>query len=354
MVDNNTEITAGAPVYFKDKLLVNPSPHAARPDGVSAVMLGVLIALVPAALSAVLTFGLRALAIMAVGVVSAVLTEALIQKAAGKKITVSDYSAAVTGLLLAMNVPAGTPLWIPAVGSFFAIAVVKMTFGGLGNNFLNPALGARAFLLASWPVAMTTGWGEGFKGGALSGVNIDGLSAATPLTALKENAAEYAPHAAEALKPLLMGNVGGCIGETSALALIIGGLYMMYKGYISWHIPVSYAGTVFLLTFIFTPLSSFSPEAFSLALFHVLAGGLMMGAFFMATDMVTSPITKKGKLIFGAGCGILTVIIRLKGGYPEGVSYSILLMNLAVPLIDRYAKPLKFGTLSKSEKGEMS
>ena len=285
---------------------------------------------------------------------SAVATEALIQFLMKKPITVKDGSAVVTGILLGFNVPAAVPWWIPVIGFAFAIAVGKIPCGGLGYNPMNPALLGRAFLLASWPTRMTI-----FKiaptGGTLSG--IDAVTTATPLNVFKTskdiiaNQANQLPDkVAQATKAidqlydsysnLFFGKVGGVIGETSVALLLLGAIYLIYKRYIGLRIPLTYIGTVALLSWIFGGTEGlFTGDP----IFHVLAGGLILGAFYMATDMVTSPVTPKGRYYFGIGCGILTVVIRLIGGYPEGVSYSILLMNLAVPLLDRYTKPKTFG-----------
>lgn len=295
----------------QNKLLMASSPHQHAREDTSKIMLEVLMALAPAATLAVFFFGIRALWLMLVSVAVAVGTEALIQRLTGRPITIRDYSAAVTGLLLAFNVPSSLPLWIVAVGAIVAIAIGKHVFGGLGNNPFNPALVGRAVLLASWPAAMTS-WVAPFTF----------LTTATPLGG---GAKDYGS--------LFLGAIPGSLGETSALALIVGGIYLLWRGIIDWRIPTGFISTVAVFTFIFggNPI------------FHVLAGGLLLGAFFMATDMVTSPVTKRGRLIMGIGCGLITSIIRLWGGYPEGVTYSILIMNALTPLIDRYTKPMKFG-----------
>lgn len=300
---------------------VSSSPHIRSKDNISNIMRDVLIALLPATAAGIYFFKTQALLVILVSVFSCVGAEALWQKATGQKIKVGDYSAAVTGLLLAFNMPPSVPLWIPVVGGAFAIIIVKQFFGGLGQNFMNPALAARAFLLASWPVLMTN-W------------TVDGVASATTLGLLKEGG-----DALPSLWNLFIGNVGGCIGETSAAALIIGGLYLLYRRIISWRIPVTYIGTVFILTWILGRNGMFTGNP----LIEILAGGLMLGAFFMATDYSTSPITPWGQIIMGIGCGVLTSIIRVYGGYPEGVSYSILIMNLFVPIIDRFTTPKVFG-----------
>ncbi|MGE5633114.1 MAG: RnfABCDGE type electron transport complex subunit D [Caulobacteraceae bacterium] len=313
------------------KFRVSSSPHIRSGETTQRIMLDVIIALLPALFAGVLYFGFRALSVTVTAVVFAVVTEIVMQKILGKPVTVKDLSAVVTGMLLAFNVPATLPLWIVAVGSIFAIAVAKQCFGGLGYNFINPALAARAMLLASWPVRMTSWVTPG----------ADAVSTATPL-ALAKGGAEAAGQALPNIWSLFIGNVGGCIGETSALALLIGGLYLIYRGVISPRIPVAFIATVAVLALIFT---GFNPY---MMVYNIFAGGLFLGAIFMATDYSTSPMTAKGQIIFAIGCGFLTSVIRFYGGYPEGVSYSILLMNLATPLIDRYTMPRKFGEVKKS------
>lgn len=304
-----------------DKYIMSSSPHVRSSESTARIMRDVMIALLPATAFGVYIFGLNALFVVLVSVAAAVAAEAVLQKLMHKKVTVSDSSAAVTGLLLALNLPPAVPIWIPILGSVFAIAIVKQCFGGLGHNFINPALAARAFLLVSWPTAMTT-W-----------TFPDAVSSATPLAALKLGGtlASYSD--------MFIGNIGGCIGETSAIALIIGGLYLIARRVIDPRIPVVYIGTVALFTWVAGPTGLFTGDA----LYHVLGGGLMLGAFFMATDYTTSPMSATGKLVFATGCGVLTSVIRLWGGYPEGVSYSILLMNLVVPLIDKAFVPKRFG-----------
>ncbi|MHB1391931.1 MAG: RnfABCDGE type electron transport complex subunit D [Clostridia bacterium] len=325
------------------RFLVSSSPHIRSGESTTRIMLDVIIALMPALFAGVLYFGFGALTLTVTAVVFAVATEAVMQKIMGRPVTVNDLSAAVTGILIAFNVPATLPLWIVAVGSIFAIAVVKHCFGGLGFNFMNPALAARAMLLASWPVRMTSWVAPG----------ADAVSTATPLAIIK-GGIQYVngvptPMGAEAAGQVLpnvwnlfIGSVGGCIGETSALALIIGGAYLLYRGVISHRIPVAYIATVAVLAFLFGGFDTF------VMVYHVFAGGLFLGAIFMATDYSSSPMSARGQIIFGIGCGILTAVIRFYGGYPEGVSYSILLMNLATPLIDKYTMPKKFGEVKKS------
>ena len=330
-------------------LLISSAPHIKSKDTTQKIMFGVVISLIPALIGSIYFFGIRALWLTVFSIITAVSTEWIIQKLRKVEITVSDGSAIVTGILLAFNLPAGVPWWIPVIGSFFSIAIAKQTFGGLGFNPMNPALLGRAFLLASWPVHMTTDWTAPLYG-TKSGISI--ITTATPLAVLKdaiknlsiEDKAVEAAQTIITLKSsyanLFWGRVGGCIGETSVILLLIGAGYLLYKRYINLRIPLSYIATVALLTWAFGgPKGYFTGDP----LFHVLAGGLILGAFFMATDMVTSPCTSKGQWIFGFGCGLFTVIIRLVGGYPEGVSYSILLMNIMTPLLDRHLKNKPFG-----------
>ncbi|MDD5090645.1 MAG: RnfABCDGE type electron transport complex subunit D [Candidatus Wallbacteria bacterium] len=315
------------------KLIVSSAPHIHCGETVQGIMLDVLVALAPATLAGVYFFGLKALMLYTVCIAVCVVTEWLYQRICGFKITIKDLSAIVTGLLLAMVLPPQTPWWVAAIGGFVSIFVAKQVFGGIGYNIFNPALVGRAFLLASWPVYLTS-WSEPAK--LMSGnwfSLTDAVSTATPLTLAKNG--EYTTKLAD----LFFGNVGGCVGETSAIALLLGAAYLFYRGHISWHIPLPYVGTVALLTWVMGENGVFTGHP----LFHVLAGGLILGAFFMATDMVTSPVTGRGKVIFGIGAGILVVLIRKFGGYPEGVCYSILLMNAAVPLIDRLCIARRFG-----------
>jgi electron transport complex protein RnfD len=297
-------------------LVVSSSPHIRSEETVQRIMLDVIIALLPATAASVYFFGIRALAIALTGIVVAVATEAAIQKIRNKPVTINDGSAVITGLLLALTISPAMPLWMVAAGAVVAIGIGKQVYGGLGCNPFNPALVGRAFLIVSFPVHMTT-W--------LSPV--DGVTSATPLGMLKMEGIKTG------YMELFIGNVGGSLGETSALLLLLGGLYLIYRGVIDWRIPVSYLGTVAALTMVL----GHDP------LFHLLAGGLMLGAFFMATDMVTTPITKTGRIVFGIGAGILVVIIRLYGGYPEGVLFSILLMNIFTPIIDKFIRPRIYG-----------
>lgn len=312
-------------------ITVSATPHVRSKDSIQSVMRDVLIALAPATVMGIFYFGVKAAVLIIISIVSAVFFEFLYQKLMKKPITISDLSAAVTGLLLAMNLPASAPWWMPIVGSAFAIIFGKQFFGGLGRNFINPALVGRAFLLASYPTAMTAWVTPG----------ADAVSTATPLAALK--AGTLVPTSTDYINALT-GNLAGCIGETCAIALIIGGLYLLYKHIISWRIPVVYIATVAVLT------GLLGRDNGSFPLYEILVGGVMLGAIFMATDYASSPVTPLGQIIMGLGCGILTSLIRVYGGYPEGVSYSILIMNLAVPLIDRFTKPKIFGALPKEKK----
>ncbi|WP_434297432.1 RnfABCDGE type electron transport complex subunit D [Clostridium sporogenes] len=300
---------------------LSSSPHIRSKDSVQSIMRDVVIALLPAAVAGIYFFKLQALLVILTAVISCVAAEYIWEKATGRDISIGDLSAVVTGMLLAFNVPPTLPLWMVVIGSFFSIIVVKQFFGGIGQNIVNPALAGRAFLLASWPVAMTT-W------------TVDGVTTATPLAILKG-----APGELPTLASAFVGHIGGCIGETSALALLIGFAYLLYRRIITWHVPVTYVGTVFVLTAIIGRHGAMSGNA----IYEIFVGGLMLGAIFMATDYTTSPMTKKGQVIFALGCGVITTVIRIFGGYPEGVSYSIILMNLFVPLIDKFVAPRVFG-----------
>ncbi len=323
-------------IKLKDNLFtISTSPHIRAEASISKIMWTVSIALAPAALFAIYHFGISALIILLAGSLSAVGFEYIVQKLRKKPITISDGSAFLTGLLLAMCLPPAIPAYMAIIGSFIAIVIAKHSMGGLGYNIFNPAHIGRAALMVSWPVAMTT-WTN------LSG-KVDVVASATPLNILKQQG--YAKlidtfgSAPQMYKAMFIGARNGSIGETSTILLLIGGIYLIYKGYANWVVPVFMIGTVGILTWVCGPTGLFSGDP----LFHMMAGGLIIGAFFMATDMVTIPITKKGQIVFAIGVGALTVLIRLKGGYPEGVCYSILLMNAVTPLIDRLMKPVKFG-----------
>lgn len=305
------------------KKLVSANPHIRAAASIETIMYDVIIALLPACVAGFFFFGLRALVTVVLSVSSCLAAEWLFQRIAKRPCTIRDGSAVVTGLLLAMGLPYTVPFWLPVVGGFFAIIVVKQLFGGLGHNFMNPALAARAFLLASYPVQMTT-W------------SLDAVSSATPLAQMK--AGELAPTGTDYLHALL-GFQGGSLGEVCAIAVIVGGVYLIARGVISWRIPVSFLATFFLLATMVkrTGLDTVYP------LYELLSGGLLLGAFFMATDYVSSPIHPKGRLIMGVGCGVLSILIRFYGSYPEGVCYSILIMNLVVPYIDKFTAPRVYG-----------
>ncbi|MFI3115432.1 MAG: RnfABCDGE type electron transport complex subunit D [Clostridia bacterium] len=313
-----------------DKVVVSPGPHIQTPDGTTSIMGDVIIALIPAFILAITNFGTRAVSLVFISVITCVLAEIIFNKINKQPITVSDLSAVVTGIILAYNVPVSLPLWTMAIGSAFSIIMVKMIFGGIGNNFINPALGGRMFLL-SWTSLMTTWTLPGYDLPLIANP-VDVVTTATPLMQLKTGSLPNASNA-----ELLLGQIGGCLGETSACALICGGLYLMFRKVISPVIPVSFIGTVFIIAFLFPQGND--PLQFATA--HILSGGLMLGAIFMATDYTTSPITNKGKLIFGIGCGLLTMFIRLFGGLAEGVTFSIVLMNVCVFLIDKYTMPTR-------------
>jgi len=311
-----------------DNFLISASPHVKSKETVRRIMWAVVLALIPSGIAGVYIFGMRSLYVIATCIASAALTEALIQKLTKRPVAISNGSVIITGLLLAYNLPPDIPLWMPAIGAVFAVTIAKQAFGGLGRNIFNPALAGRAFLMASWPRQMTSWTNPRWWP--------DGVSTATPLAAAKEG---LAGHTLPSYWNLFLGNRGGCIGEVCVIALLVGAAFLLWKKYIRWQTPFIYIFTVGLLTWMFGAGSLFSGDW----LFAILSGGLILGAFFMATDMVTTPITRRGMVIFGIGCGILTFCIRKWGGYPEGVSYSILMMNAATPLIDRLTRPKVFG-----------
>lgn len=313
--------------------VVSGTPHVRSKESIQSIMRDVIIALVPATAAGIYYFGLRALILIVAAIISAVFFEWLYEKITKKPVTINDLSAVVTGLLLAMNLPASAPVWVAIVGSAFAIIFAKQLFGGLGQNFINPALAGRAFLLASYPTEMTT-WV------VPNGLAADAATYATPLAQLKNGALDAS------LKQLVIGQVGGTIGETCAIALIIGGIYLLYKHVISWKIPVIYIATVFIL------FAAIGRHGMRMPLQEIFAGGVMLGGIFMATDYASSPVTPKGQVIFAVGAGLLTYLIRTFGGYPEGVSYSILIMNCCVPLIERFTEPTIFGALPKTKEAK--
>lgn len=313
------------------QVVISPAPHIKDVITTEKAMKMVLWALLPATLFSVFAFGLKALWLILISVAVSVATEYLIQKGLKKPVTIHDGSAVLTGLLLALTVTPQLPGWMIAVGAVVSIGLGKHIFGGLGYNMFNPALLGRAFMLASWPVGMTT-WLWPSNGLGWAGKHVDAISGATALNldkiGLLDGFGVHIPYL-----NLFWGNIAGSLGETSAFLLLLGGLYLLITKVIDWRIPISYLGSVVILSLIFQK----DP------LFQLLAGGLFLGAFFMATDWVTSPVTKKGRIYFGIGCGVLTMLIRLFGGYPEGVCYSILIMNAVSPLLDRLTLPKRFG-----------
>lgn len=318
-----------------NKFFVAPSPHVHGAQSTRSLMRDVLIALLPALAVSTWVYGADVLTVSAIAVVSCVVTEFLIQKfLLGGEPTVSNLSAAVTGLLLAFNLPASIPWWIVVIGSVVAIGVAKMTFGGLGRNPFNPALVGRVFLLIAYPVQMTSFSAPVIKGYA------DAFSGATPLAAVKSGAVSV--EQADLLN-MFCGAVSGSLGEIAAAALIVGGIYLLWRKVITWHIPVAVLGSMAVFAFVVALLNGGGAMLYELPAFHLLAGGALLGAIYMATDYVTSPMTHKGMLIYGAGIGVITMVIRLWGAYPEGMSFAILLMNSVAPLINRYVKPKRFG-----------
>lgn len=307
-------------VNLESLLQVSSSPHIRANDTTQRIMLDVIIALIPATIVGIYYFGVKAAIVVLLAIASAVLSEAVFQKARKQVVTITDLSAVVTGLLLGLNIPATAPWYVPVFGSFFAIVIAKQLFGGLGYNWVNPALAGRAVLLLSWPTAMTT-FVQPFS---------DGVSAATPLSS-----GEF-----PALMDMFLGKMPGVIGEVSALALIVGGIYLIARGVIKFHIPVIFIASAAIFLMIFdAPMDTI--------LAQLLAGGLMLGAFFMATDYASSPLTFTGQVIFAVGCGLMTALIRQFGSLPEGVSYAILLMNVVTPMIDKYTVPKVFGSVKK-------
>lgn len=315
-------------------LVVASSPHIRSELSTQKIMGWVLAALLPAGMAGTYFLGARSLLVIAACVIACVAAEAVWQMGTKQNVTVSDLSAAVTGVLLAYNLPPTIPIWMAVCGGVFAMVITKHFFGGLGQNIVNPALAGRAMMLICWPVAMTT-W------------TINGITGPTPLALLKNStdavsgaSAAGAAGAFPSFMDAFIGNMGGCIGETSAIALLLGGGLLIAKGIISWRIPVVYIATVAAMSVLFGRAAG--------PLYEILTGGLMLGAFFMATDYTTSPMTPKGQIAFALGCGIIASLIRAFGGYPEGVSYSILIMNLAVPIIDKLTVPHILGEAKKS------
>lgn len=321
------------------QLIISVSPHVRSEETTSRIMWSVSASLLPATIIGAYFFGPQAVFTIILCIIAAVFSEYAFQKALKKKPSISDGSAFLTGLLLGMNLPPSVPFYIPIVGSFVAVIITKQLFGGLGFNVFNPALIGRAFLLISFPKLMTI-WNEP----TAAFVHLDAKTTATPLGILKEEGAakliEVFGDKINLYEQLLVGHRAGSIGETSAIALLIGAAFLFYRGYISWHIPVSFLGTAAVIAWVFGGKGAlFAGDP----LLHLLSGGMILGAFFMATDYVTCPSIKKGQILFGIGCGFLTMLIRLKGGYPEGVMFAILIMNCFTPLIDRSFKTKIFG-----------
>ena len=339
--------------YKNLKLIATSSPHIRGSETTQGIMKDVIIAMLPALAYACFNFGLRALTLTLVSVAGCVFFEWLYRKVMKKPQSVLDLSAVVTGMLLAFVSPVQIPYWMILIGDCFAIIIVKQLFGGIGKNFVNPALAGRAVLLASYAGSMTTWVDPAMGKAALFGSNVDVVTAATPLGYMKgTDPAALAESFANltgtyGVKEMFLGQIGGSLGEVSALMLIIGGVYLIWRKVINWQTPAAYIGTVAVLTFLFPKAGS----SLDWMLYSIFGGGLMLGAFFMATDYATSPVTKKGQVIFGIGCGLFTVFIRYFGSYNEGVCYSIMVMNLCVALIDKYTKPTHFGVV-KSDKKE--
>ncbi len=323
-----------------NQLYLSSSPHVHSGETTASVMRAVLYSLVPACGVAVYFFGPSALSVLLIATLGCLATEAVCQRMMGQPVSITDGSAAITGVLLALNLPPSSPWWMTLLGAVIAIFIGKQVYGGLGSNPFNPALVARVVLLISFPVQMTT-----WSAPAPLGSGLDLVTTATPLGEWK-NAVMLTGEMPAAMQGgtlnFFLGNMPGCIGEVSALALLLGAAYLFYRKILTWHIPATYVGTVILLSGMFWLIN---PAKYPSPLFHLLTGGLVLGAFYMATDMVTTPVSIRGMLVFGIGCGVLTVLIRLFGGYPEGVSFAILLMNAATPLIDRYTKPRTFGAV---------
>ncbi len=330
---------------MKETLILSSSPHIKSPETIPSIMFQVCLALLPAVFVGVYSFGARAAWIILLAIVSSLFFEAAAQKIMKRPIAIRDGSACVTALLLALNLPPTVPWWLVIIGSFFAIIIGKQVYGGLGHNPFNPALVGRVVLLISFPVQMTL-WAFPTRT-LFSGVT-DTLSGATPLGWTKTYLMTHGSLPSTLpfnLSQLFLGQTGGCIGEISALALLIGGGYLLWKKIIPWIIPVSFVATTFFITGLFWMIH---PQQYLNPVAHIFSGGLLIGAFFMATDMVTNPVTNLGMLLFGIGCGLLTAIIRLFGGYPEGVSFAILLMNAMTPLLDRWTRPRVFGEVPHS------
>lgn len=331
----------GSPCKVNQQLFLSSSPHVHSGETTSGVMRAVLYSLLPACGVAVYFFGPSALSVLLIATLGCLATETLCQRLMGQPVTVADGSAAITGVLLALNLPPSCPWWMTLLGAVIAIAIGKQVYGGLGANPFNPALVARVVLLISFPVQMTT-----WSAPAPLGSGLDLVTTATPLGEWKTAVMLTGQMPSElhgSMASYFLGNMPGCIGEVSALALLLGAAYLFYRRILTWHIPTAFVGTVVLLSGVFWLIN---PAKYPNPAFHLVTGGLILGAFYMATDMVTTPVAPRGMLLFGVGCGLLTVLIRLFGGYPEGVSFAILLMNAATPLIDRYLRPKTFGVFA--------
>ena len=311
---------------MQKNLAVSSSPHLRDHVSTRRIMQEVCLALAPAGIAGIILFGSQVAVLIAASVISAVLAEYFYQKLTHQKVTVGDWSAVVTGLLLAYNLPANAPVWLAVVGAVIAIVLVKQIFGGIGSNFMNPALAARAILFVSWATQMTTYPATQFM--------LDGVSTATPLNSLGTGSV-----AGVNLMDLFLGNIPGVLGETCKLALLLGGVYLILRRIVDWKIPVTFIATVFVCYLI--------KDGAEMALYQILSGGLFLGAFFMATDYATSPVTNPGRVIMGIGCGIFLFVIRAYASYPEGCSFAILLMNVATPLIDKYTMPKPFGEVKQ-------
>ena len=322
-----------------EKLIVSSSPHISGKQSTASIMRDVLIALIPSVVAGTWVFGLRCLILVVISTLSAMAFESLWNLLMKKENTISDLSACVTGAMVALIVPPNVPLWIPVVGTLFAIIIVKCLFGGLGQNFLNPALCGRAFLVASWPVLTTVFTGIGVELPLFASVEMtDAITGATPLYIAKTTGA-LVPYS-----DLYIGRVPGCIGETSVIAIVIGAMYLVARRVITLHAPISYLASSALFGYIFGYNGYFTGDVY----FTVFAGGIMFASFFMITDYVTTPAAKKGQIIAGIIAGFITVLIRVKGGYPEGVTYAILFVNVITPLIDKYITPKKYGRVAKN------
>ena len=330
--------------YKNLKLIASSSPHIRSNEDTRSIMLDVIIAMIPALCMSVYVFGFQALILTVIAVVSCLFWEWGYRKVMKKNSSIGDLSAVVTGMLLALSCPVSLPWWMMVIGSFFAIVVVKQLYGGIGCNFLNPALAARAALMACYASAMTQ-WAVPNKWMPIFGSMADVETAATPMAIMKEGAFDQLP----TITDMFIGKIGGSMGEVSALMLLVGGIYLMLRKVISWHTPVAFIGTVAVISLISAPAGI---SAVDYMAYSVFGGGLMMGAIFMATDYATSPVTKPGQIIFGIGCGLLTVFIRRFGSYPEGVCFSILVMNCTTWLIDKYVRPTIYGAPKKEKKAK--